>query len=71
MAKNLKQQLVSDDQKQTQEEELITAALEILNTRSSFRLLGVDQKEVDYLRRSDLTLRSALYILFHAGKLKL
>lgn len=71
MAKNLKNQLVSDEEKKIQEGELITAALEILNTRSSFRLLGIEQKEVDYLRRSDLTLRSALYILFHAGKLNL
>lgn len=65
------QQLVSDNQKANQESVMITAAKEILNTRASFRLLGLEQKEVDYLRRSDLTLRSALYILFHAGKLKL
>lgn len=71
MATNNKKQLVADERKQEQELELITAAQEILNTRASFRLLGLDQKEVDYLRRSDLTLRSALYILFHAGKLKL
>ena len=64
-------QILTDQEKELRESDLIAAANAILDERAVHHKLGLTSDRVRDYRRKDMNLTTALVVLFHAGKIKL